>query len=54
MKGEGLTGRVIRILQPGFFLENFDGFIGSIAVAILKNCLGPNTDVAFIVSEQWR
>jgi hypothetical protein len=43
---------VFRILQPGFFLENLDGFIGSIGVAVLKRGLKPETDVAFIVSMQ--
>lgn len=46
-----------RILHPGFFLENFDGLIGSICVALLKNGLKTETDVAFIVSplrlEEW-
>ena len=42
---------MIRILQPGFFLENFDGFVGSIGVAVLKNALKPETDIAFIVGE---
>ena len=39
-----------RILHPGFFLENFDGLIGSIGVAVLKNGLKPETDIAFVVS----
>ncbi|PMD22606.1 NAD(P)-binding protein [Hyaloscypha hepaticicola] len=39
------------ILHPGFFLENFDGLIGSIGVAVLKNGLKPETDIAFVASE---
>ena len=50
MKGEA-DSYEIRILQPGFFLENFDGFIGSIGVAMLRDGLKPETDVAFIVSK---
>jgi hypothetical protein len=46
----GLTCRCGRILHPGFFLENFDGLIGSIAVAVLKSGLKRETDVAFVVS----
>ena len=45
-----LTCSCGRILHPGFFLENFDGLIGSIGVAVLKNGLKPETDIAFVVS----
>ncbi|KAE9375819.1 NAD(P)-binding protein [Stipitochalara longipes BDJ] len=47
----GEKGLSWTILQPGFFLENFDGLIGSIGVAVLKNGLRPETDIAFIGSE---
>lgn len=47
----GKKGLNWTILQPGFFLENFDGLIGSIGVAVLKKGLKPETDVAFIGSE---
>jgi len=47
----GKKGLNWTILQPGFFLENLDGFIGSIGVAVLKKGLKPETDVAFIGSE---
>ncbi|KAJ7671048.1 hypothetical protein B0H17DRAFT_1335528 [Mycena rosella] len=31
------------ILRPGFFMENYDGAIGSVAVGVLKNGLKPTT-----------
>ena len=33
-------------------MENLDGFIGSIGVAVLKKGLKPETEVSFIVSMQ--
>jgi hypothetical protein len=39
------------VLRPGFFLENFDGFIGSITASVLKKGLKPETEVGFIVSQ---
>ncbi|KAH7357072.1 hypothetical protein BKA65DRAFT_496150 [Rhexocercosporidium sp. MPI-PUGE-AT-0058] len=45
-KGLGWT-----ILRPGFFLENFDGFIGSITTAVLKAGLKADTKNAYIASE---
>jgi hypothetical protein len=43
----------LRILRPGFFMENFDGFIGSIAVSVLKRGLGKETKIGLIVSALW-
>lgn len=37
------------ILRPGFFMQNYNGTIGSIAVAVLKAGLKPTTTVALIV-----
>ena len=39
-----------RILRPGFFMENFDGFIGSITTAVLKAGLDASTTNGLIVS----
>lgn len=39
----------LRILRPGFFMENFDGFLGSIAVALLHQGLGKDTTIAVVV-----
>lgn len=32
------------IVRPGFFMENFDGFMGSLAVAILSQGLRKETE----------
>lgn len=37
------------IVRPGFFMENFDGFMGSLAVAILSQGLRKETDIALVV-----
>ena len=47
---EGMLMSTSSILRPGFFLENFDGFIGSITASVLKKGLNPETEVGFIVS----
>jgi hypothetical protein len=39
-----------RILRPGFFMENYEGTIGSITVAVLKEGLKPSTTLQLIVS----
>jgi hypothetical protein len=39
-------------LRPGFFMENFDDFIGSVAFAIMKKGLKEDSDLALIVSSQ--
>ncbi|KAH6721907.1 hypothetical protein BKA61DRAFT_628107 [Leptodontidium sp. MPI-SDFR-AT-0119] len=39
------------ILRPGFFMENFGGFIGCITAAVLKAGLNPDTENAYIASE---
>jgi hypothetical protein len=38
-----------RILRPSFFMENFDNFIGSIAVTIMKKGMKEDTTLALIV-----
>lgn len=38
------------ILRPGFFMENYDGFIGAITVSVLKSGLKPDTTVQLVVS----
>ncbi|KAG4438282.1 hypothetical protein IFR05_006217 [Cadophora sp. M221] len=50
---EELGGRGLgwTILRPGFFMENFGGFIGSITAAVLKAGLNPETENAYIASE---
>ncbi|KAE8444449.1 hypothetical protein EG329_000540 [Mollisiaceae sp. DMI_Dod_QoI] len=47
----GQKGLPWTILRPGFFLENFDDFIGSISASVMKKGLKPDTEVAFIASE---
>ncbi|KAK3681045.1 hypothetical protein B0T22DRAFT_310218 [Podospora appendiculata] len=39
------------ILRPGFFMENFDGFLGSIAVTLLREGLRKETTISVISSE---
>ncbi|OTA07694.1 hypothetical protein A9Z42_0086060 [Trichoderma parareesei] len=39
------------IVRPGFFMENFDGFMGSLAVGVLSQGLGNETDIALVASE---
>ncbi|KAL6864018.1 NAD(P)-binding protein [Trichoderma novae-zelandiae] len=46
--GRGLNWTIIR---PGFFMENFDGFMGSLAVGILSQGLRKETDIALVASE---
>jgi hypothetical protein len=41
--------RHYRLVRPGFFMENFDGFMGSLAVAILSQGLRKETDIALVV-----
>ncbi|KAF9245745.1 NAD(P)-binding protein [Melanogaster broomeanus] len=38
------------IMHPGFFLDNFDGLIGAITVAVVANGLKPDTTVGVIDS----
>jgi len=38
------------ILRPGFFMENFNGFIGSITTAVLKAGLDADTTNGLIVN----
>ncbi|KAJ7213121.1 hypothetical protein GGX14DRAFT_361153 [Mycena pura] len=43
IKELGTKGLPWTILRPGFFMENYDGFLGSITVGILKRGLKPTT-----------
>ncbi|KAF8851716.1 NAD(P)-binding protein [Acephala macrosclerotiorum] len=47
----GQRGLPWTILRPGFFLENFDDFIGSISASVTKKGLKPDTEVGFIGTE---
>ena len=38
------------ILRPGFFMDNFDNFIGSIIAAVMKKGLNEDTTLGMIVS----
>ena len=38
------------IIRPGFFMENFDGFIGAIAVSGMRAGLGKDTTINLVVS----
>ena len=46
----GLTLMNDRILRPAFFMENFDGFLGSIAVSVMKKGMKEDATLALIVS----
>lgn len=50
-QGLGAKGLNWIILRPGFFMENFDGFLGSIAVTILYHGLRRDTTIAVVASE---
>jgi len=41
---------VSSILQPGFFLENFEGLIGAITITFFRQGLHEDTALAVIVS----
>jgi len=49
-RGVWLIGRN-RILRPGFFMENFNGFIGSITTAVLKAGLDADTTNGLISTD---
>ncbi|EIW87063.1 NAD(P)-binding protein [Coniophora puteana RWD-64-598 SS2] len=51
VKSLGEKGLPWTIMRPGFFLENYEGFIGSITVAVMKNGLKKDTSLAVITSE---
>ncbi|KIJ66338.1 hypothetical protein HYDPIDRAFT_109338 [Hydnomerulius pinastri MD-312] len=38
------------IMRPGFFLDNFEGFMGSITVAVFKSGLGPDSCLGVVDS----
>lgn len=40
---------VNRIVRPGFFMENFDGFIGKITASVLLCGLKPTTQIQLVV-----
>lgn len=46
----GRRGLPWTILRPGFFLENFNDFIGSISASVMKKGLKPDTEVGFIAT----
>ncbi|KAK3313655.1 hypothetical protein B0H66DRAFT_606910 [Apodospora peruviana] len=48
---EGLAGLNWIIVRPGFFMENFDGFLGSVAVNVLGLGLSKDATVALIASK---
>ncbi|KAH7916375.1 NAD(P)-binding protein [Hygrophoropsis aurantiaca] len=50
VKGLGEKGLPWTIMRPGFFLDNYEGFIGSITVAVMKQCLKPDTKLGTIAS----
>ncbi|KAK3339817.1 hypothetical protein B0T25DRAFT_574706 [Lasiosphaeria hispida] len=39
------------LLQPGFFMENFDGLIGALGVTVFREGLGKDTTLCLIASE---
>lgn len=45
--------REYRILRPGFFMENYEGLIGTITVGVLRAGLKPTTTVQLVVSQVW-
>ncbi|PSS06762.1 hypothetical protein M430DRAFT_46100 [Amorphotheca resinae ATCC 22711] len=47
----GEKGLPWTILRPGFFMENFDDFLGSIAVGVLKSGLKKETTIGIVASE---
>ncbi|TVY80782.1 putative transporter MCH2 [Lachnellula suecica] len=47
----GEKGLPWTFIQPGFFMENFENFIGSIAVSVIKSGLNADTTIGFIASE---
>lgn len=38
------------IIRPGFFMENFDGFLGAIAVSGMRAGLNKDTTLNLVVS----
>ncbi|KAL7808145.1 NAD(P)-binding protein [Trichoderma gracile] len=50
-KGLGERGLNWTIVRPGFFMENFEGFMGSLAVGVLSQGLRQETDIALVASE---
>ncbi|KAJ8096497.1 hypothetical protein POJ06DRAFT_263978 [Lipomyces tetrasporus] len=47
----GTKGLPWVILRPGFFMENFDNFIGSVAAAVLRAGLNKSTTIGMIASD---
>ena len=42
-----------RIIRPGFFMENFEGSLGSITFGVLKAGLKPSTTIQLIVRRRF-
>ncbi|KAG6872568.1 hypothetical protein C0995_008841 [Termitomyces sp. Mi166 len=51
IRGLGEKGLNWTILRPGFFMENFEGTIGSITVGVLKAGLKPDTTVQLVAAD---
>ncbi|KAF7290320.1 NmrA domain-containing protein [Mycena chlorophos] len=51
VKELGAKGLSWTIFRPGFFMENYDGFIGAIAVGVLKAGLKPTTTNRMVAVE---
>ncbi|KAF5376279.1 hypothetical protein D9615_008517 [Tricholomella constricta] len=51
IKELGSKGLPWTILRPGFFMENFDGTIGSITAGVLKAGLKPATTIQLVAAE---
>ncbi|KAJ7765083.1 hypothetical protein DFH07DRAFT_1015862 [Mycena maculata] len=49
--GEKARGLPWTILRPGFFMENYEGFLGSITVGVLKAGLKPTTTNRLVAVE---
>jgi len=39
------------IIQPGFFMENFDGIVGSLTISLFLEGLKKDTTICLIVSD---
>ncbi|KAL7926139.1 hypothetical protein ACQKWADRAFT_281865 [Trichoderma austrokoningii] len=48
MSEKGLSWSIV---QPGFFMENFDGFMGALAVPVLSQGLQKDTEILLVASE---
>lgn len=49
-----LTSReTTRIIRPGFFMENFEGFMGSITYTVFREGLTDDTTLPLVVSASY-